>query len=158
MRKKIKFMLLSFFLWGTLLSQQELVAGGGNTDEEHGSVSFTIGQSFYSPVENDQFQLTPGIQQVFTVTTVGTQNNQPFPISIQVFPNPTMHHLQVQVAGKVHENLVYQITDLQGRQIANGSIKMNELQLDCSHWISGIYFLQIVNSGNLIQHFKIIKN
>jgi hypothetical protein len=158
MKKKITFMFLSPIIWGTLLSQQEIVAGGGYTHEDVGSVSFTIGQSFYKPIENDQFQLSLGIQQVFTVTTVGTINYNPFPISIQVFPNPTMYHLQVQVDGEMQENLAYQITNVQGSQIANGTIEMNELQLDCSHWTSGIYFLQIVKNGKLIQHFKIIKN
>lgn len=60
---------------------------------------------------------------------------------VNVFPNPTRNHLFVENSGN-HE-IQYQLLDLNGRIVSNGSIHSGKRKLDLSGVRKGVYFLAL---------------
>ena len=75
-----------------------------------------------------------------------TENNQ-----IKVFPNPTNKGYFVVKMDKISENTNIELVDLSGKSIVKyNSIKNPELKVNTQNMDAGIYFVRIVNDGNLV--------
>lgn len=158
MKKKISIAGI-VWLW-TVLSygQKDIVAGGGQIATAEGSVSYTIGQSFYRPIGNDEKSIMPGIQQAYRVTTVSTETPAHLNIVIGVFPNPTSDFITVRVDG-CHPNVLdYKFFNMHGKVLFMGSFKSNEMGIDLSTLTPAVYLLQITSEKKYTNTYKIIKH
>lgn len=78
-------------------------------------------------------------------------------IDFKLYPNPTTKYLFINSP----ENLIgfIRITNISGSTIYSTKIEnTNEIKIDMSNYISGIYILQLITSNNQIITKKIIKN
>jgi serine protease len=75
---------------------------------------------------------------------------------VRVAPNPFRDFLQVQTSGFApDQTLEYQITDLAGRSIQEGTLNGNITGLQ--HLPNGLYLLQVQHQGKIIRREKIVK-
>ena len=64
-----------------------------------------------------------------------------------VFPNPAKDQVTVQVEGELSDDARYQLIDLTGKVILNGSIQSTVTTIQLSQIASGQYLLNVVNNG-----------
>jgi len=77
---------------------------------------------------------------------------------ISVYPNPSNQSITINVSQHYSENLTYQITNLKGQLLDNGTINSPEKQVDISAFPDAIYILSVYEQqGYKITSRKIIK-
>jgi hypothetical protein len=98
-----------------------------------------------------------GVQQSYVISTVGIKETA-LNISLSAFPNPTTENLTLQISDYNNEKLLYQLFDMQGKQLSNGQITAQQTQINMNSLPAAAYFVNVVNQENQkIQSFKIIK-
>ena len=162
--KHKKFKLLIAFLFSvsiTVLQAQEAnLASGNNISGSGGSVSYAVGQVFYTSNSGSTGSVANGVQQPFEISVV-TQIVKAKNITLEcsVYPNPTTDFVMLKVdASTTLGNLNYQIYDIIGKLLQSQKIETNESQISMKNYVSGNYFLKITDENSEIKNFKITKN
>ncbi len=157
---KHSILLLSLIFPMLLHAQQVVVATGGQSVGNEGSVSYSIGQVFYHSYEG-QGSVTEGVQQpyeTYLITSIDELTD--VDLSLTVFPNPVQDKLRLVIAGKDAYSLFghhYQLFDMGGKTIKTGSIDQESTLIDMGSYLPGIYFLRVRANKQSIGQFKIIK-
>ena len=160
--KKLK--LLIAFLFGfsiTVLQAQEAnLASGNNISGAGGSVSYAVGQVFYTSNSGSTGSVANGVQQPYEISVVTQiEKAKNIILEINAFPNPTTEFLTLKVdASTSLGNLNYQIYDIIGKLLISQKIENNESQISMKNYVSGNYFLKITDENSEIKTFKITKN
>ena len=68
-----------------------------------------------------------------------------------IFPNPSSDFVTISLP-ETRDPAEYQLIDMQGRVLERGSTTEGQLELDLSHYASGVYFLKVSTGGNVITH------
>lgn len=151
--------LAASLLWGGLYQAQESInANGGDATGNGGNVAYSIGQVLYVTNTNGTVSEAQGVQQAYTILSIGVKNETELAMSLSVFPNPTTDVLNLNVADYKVEKLNYQLTDLQGKVISEKQIAESSTQITMSTQAQSVYFLNIIQNNQIIKSFKIIKN
>jgi Secretion system C-terminal sorting domain len=151
--------LASSLLWGGLCQAQESInANGGNATGTGGSVAYSIGQVVYTTNTGSAGSVAQGVQQSYTILSVGIKNETALAMSLSVFPNPTTDVLSLTIADFNADKLNYQLTDLQGKVISEKLIEGNSTQISMTALTVAVYFLNITQNNQIVKSFKIIKN
>ena len=152
-------LLTSGLLWAGLAQAQESInASGGGASGSGGTVTYSVGQVAYTTHTNASVAVSQGVQQAYEVFMVGFKETE-LNISLLVFPNPTAHHLTLQISDYKNENLSYQLFDMQGKLLKTGQVKAKQTQINTKFLPSATYFLNVINQENKkVQSYKIIKN
>ena len=135
-------------------------ASGDDATGSSGSVTYSIGQVFYTYIGESVYDVAQGIQQEELSQTLDTTENSVVPkAEIFVFPNPTIDYVTVNMEGFEFENgpRSYQLYDLQGRLLKQNTINQNETQIDLNDLSSSIYILQVYVNNKILKTFKILK-
>lgn len=158
--KKLKLsavLLLGVGLTG-LQAQESVNATGSNASGSGGSVSYSVGQVVYTTNTGSGGSVAQGVQHAYEIFTVGIKETA-LNISLTVFPNPTTENLTLQISDYNNEKLSYQLFDMQGKQLSNGQIVAQQMQINMNSLPTATYFVNVVNQENKkVQSFKIIKN
>lgn len=141
----------------TTYGQVSTVGAGGDASSTSGSVSYSVGQVFFSSQNGSNGSLVQGVQQVYEIAAVGIKNPA-FDISMAVFPNPTAHQLTLSVDTPPLPGMEYQLYDLQGRLLGSAQIKETETSISFSAYAKARYTLTITHENVPIQSFSILKN
>ena len=154
----LTFSFLTVFPTLSILAQETIPAAGGNAEGSGGSVSFTIGQTFYTAPDGTSGSALQGIQQPYEVIVVtGIDEARGIDLVVAVFPNPVTDFLVLRVDQYDLENLSYQLFDLQGRIIKLGKVIGEETVIDMSVTAPSVYLLRILDNEKNIKTFRIIK-
>lgn len=141
-----------------LMAQETIPAAGGNASGSGGSVSFTIGQTFYTAPNGADGSVLQGIQQPYEISTVtGIDRARGIDLAMAVFPNPVTDFLVLRVDQYDPENLYYQLLDIQGRLIKIGKIVGEETIIDMVGTTPSVYLLRVLDNEKYIKTFQIIK-
>ena len=135
-------------------------ASGDDATGSSGSVTYSIGQVFYTYIGESVYDVAQGIQQEESSQTLDTAENTVVPkAEIFVFPNPTIDYVTVNMEGFEFETgpRSYQLYDLQGRLLKQNTINQNETQIDLNDLSSSIYILQVYANNKILKTFKILK-
>jgi len=120
--------------------------------------SFSLSEYNFTENANANYYVVVGVQQPYEISTttsiVDMQNN--ISINCSVFPNPTIHYLNLIVSDNT--DLHYTIYDINGNKISNKKINDLETIIDFENHANTIYFLKIFKKEIEIKTFKIIKN
>jgi len=146
------------FLTGFSQNIHETVpATGGNATGTGGSVSYTVGQIVYTTNSAASGALAQGIQQPYEISEVidGIEHSSKN-INCSVYPNPTTDFIVLEM-GNIAD-VVCQIFDANGKLVANQTITEATTNIDMSGLVSATYFLKIIQDGQIVKTFKIIKN
>ncbi|MGQ7947210.1 T9SS type A sorting domain-containing protein [Flavobacterium sp. WC2509] len=134
-------------------------ASGNDASGSSGTVSYSIGQVFYTYIGASVYNVAQGIQQEENKVNLGTTEDVKPKIDISVYPNPTTDFVNINIEGYVFgdEMGTYQLYDFQGRLLKQNTIGENETQVSLNNLSSSIYILQVNINNKFLKTFKIIK-
>lgn len=132
----------------------------GNT----GSVSYSIGQVFFTYIGESVYNVAQGVQQINLIDNkegIDTPEDVDSPeVNIVVYPNPTTDFVNLAMKGVDLENgqNTYQLFSYQGKLIQQQNIEDDHTEINLSHLSSSIYILQVFVKNKIWKTFKILKN
>lgn len=158
--RKIYGIILLFVLSATMsFAQNAVTVSGGEANGNSGSVSYSIGQTFYSANVGSNGQVSEGVQQsyeIYDVTEV--QSVISGAISLSAFPNPTSDFLTLRIDGDYIDGLSCAMFDISGKEIMQQRITSSQTSLDVQQLPPATYFVRVTKGKNEVKTFKIVKN
>lgn len=140
-------------------SQTTVVSNGGDAKTSNGSISYSIGQSVIgSTNQNSAGSIHIGIQQPVNISVILGVENKEIELDYSIYPNPTPSALTLKYSGNFSDGMKYQLIDLQGKILKEGSILNLENIIELDNFNPSTYILNVFNFTKLIKSFKIIKN
>ena len=157
--KLLSFIICLFASGQTQLQAQETVsASGGNATGTNGSMSYTVGQVFYSTVTGTNSTLTEGVQQPYEIFRVtSSHDGMESSLTVLAYPNPTTDYLLLEIDNPIKNNLRYQLFNGQGQLLSSKTISNSQTIISMGNYISAIYYLKIFQNHKEVTSFKIIK-
>lgn len=132
-----------------------------------GTVTYSIGQVFYTYIGESVYNVAQGIQHnelieagEKTDNSLSTEDHLAEPTAeIFIFPNPTTDYVNISMKGfeSGSGQQSYQLYDLKGRLLKQDAIDQTETQINLSNLSSSIYILQVSSNNKNLKSFKIIK-
>ncbi len=163
-RKRLKLcivFLLGIGLTVNLQAQEAIPATGGNASGSGGSVSYTIGQVFYSTSTGTNGSVAEGVQQPYEISVVvgvGIEQAKDINLICTVYPNPTTDLLTLEVEILENENLSFQLYNMMGKLLISKKLIDIKTTISMAHLAPATYFLRVTNNQEVVKTFKIIKN
>lgn len=139
-------------------TQSTFVSSGGNLSNAKGSISFSIGQVFYSNSSVNNGDVNQGVQQSIELYTLSISDNKALTLKALMYPNPTKGKVVLSLKNIELINLTYQLYDLKGQIINQKKIKKENTIISLEGLSSGIYLLKVNKKENQLKNFKIVKN
>ena len=140
-----------------LNAQNAFTAAGNNAFGAGGSVSYSMGQVAYETSSNIKGSISTGVQQAFEIFSVDIFEQVFEDFSISVYPNPSSGKITLVTSTLNYEDLSYQISDLNGKDIASNILNLKTNIIDMLELPTSIYFITILKDGIKIKTFKILK-
>lgn len=158
MKYFISFLTVSFFCCTSHLicAQQLVVTSGATASNSIGSLSYSIGQIATSSVSNQAGTMIEGLNQPYIIEDVSVPNTVSLDCAVNIFPNPTSNNIRVQPDGCTDE-LIYTLYNMKGQIIITRSTSSGECTFFMGSLPSGGYMLNIKDSQNRENNYKIIK-
>jgi len=159
--KKVKLCAILLLVLGLtgVQAQEAISASGGDASGSGGSVSYSIGQLFYTTNTGTNGSVAQGVQQPYEISVIGIEEGKDITLQCSAYPNPTKDYVKLEVKNYKTENLTYQIYDNNGRYLESKKIDGEETFINMKTFMPAIYFLKVINNNNKeIKTFKIIKN
>ncbi|MFA6261783.1 MAG: T9SS type A sorting domain-containing protein [Bacteroidia bacterium] len=143
----------------TLFAQQGSVASGGNASGAGGTVSYSIGQVFYTCPTGTTHNLIQGLQVPYEVFVINqtTEEAENIGLTFSVYPNPVAEHFTLKVENSQEKAYTYQFYNAQGQLISSGKIDTDETQIQTSQLTTAYYILKVYEKNQTVKTFKIIK-
>ncbi|MFA9189307.1 T9SS type A sorting domain-containing protein [Flavobacterium sp. FBOR7N2.3] len=139
---------------------ESFITAGSNATGSSGSVSYSVGQLFYTSFETADFNVAQGIHQVEIKETLEAKNESIQPkTGMFVFPNPAKDFIYLTRAEVVLEKelLSYKLFNLHGMLLKQSSINQEESKIYLNDLLPSLYLLQVYRKNKLLKTFKIIK-
>ncbi|MEI6091712.1 MAG: T9SS type A sorting domain-containing protein [bacterium] len=141
-----------------LQAQSSLNASGNVALGNSGSVSYSIGQVFFTTTSGTNTSIAEGVQQPYEISNVtGIEQTISKRMNIQVYPNPTTNLLKLSVDSLKTSILIYELLDINGKLINSKKIINNIEYIYLGNLPSAIYFLKVSIANKEVEIFKIIK-
>ena len=167
--KKNAFLILSLLLAGpalTCMQAQQIHASvnasGRNATGSGGSVSYSVGQVFYTTASGTNASVSEGVQQPYEISVfTGLKDNTAIDLLYTVYPNPTSGKLTLKLDATTLpdvKSMIYQLYDVNGKLIRSDQLKEKETSIEMSDLTTSSYYLRIIKSKKVIKTFKITKN
>lgn len=142
---------------------ETLITSGNTATGSSGSVTYSIGQVFYTYFGNEPFyNVAQGIQQQEKQSNVNDKadiiSNE---IDIIVYPNPTTDYVTVNISDTgtslKNKSQSYQLFDVQGRVLKQNIINQSEIEIDLTNFSSSLYILQFYVDNKVLKTIKLLK-
>jgi hypothetical protein len=162
----MKHLSISFFFVISLLAlnvqlnaQQAIPAAGGNASSAGGSVSFTVGQIFYSNFSAPEGSVSQGVQQPYEISVISAiEEVDDINLRFSVFPNPASDFLVLEMEKEWSLPRILFLYDINGKLLQNVKIINHQTRLDISRYKPAVYFLKVVEGKKELKVFRIVKN
>jgi len=135
-------------------------ASGTDATGSSGTVTYSIGQLFYTYIGLSVYNVAQGVQHgessVFLSTAENTVESK---MEMLIFPNPTTDFVTLHMEALEYENgpQSYQLYDLQGRLLLQNTIKKTETQINLNNLNASVYILRVYANNKVLKTFKILK-
>lgn len=130
---------------------------GGDISSEEGSVSFSIGQVYYSSHNGKKNYVTEGIQQPLIISIPPIDKKEEDSFKVVAYPNPVTNYLIIEASSYTNRSLSYHLMDLNGRLLKEARIGKSGAQVDVSKLSVAMYLLRISDNCKFIKTIKILK-
>lgn len=142
------------------IAQNAVAAAGGNTSSESGSLSYTVGQTFYTAGSNPEgASVQAGVQQAYVISTATAVADEPQAFELYAaYPNPVKDQLSLRTKSDTAEKLVYQILDAQGKLLAQDKVAGTITSINMAQFTPAVYIVRVVDGQKTVASFKVIKN
>lgn len=141
-----------------LFAQSNTLPSGGDASGSGGIVSFSIGQIDYASNSGSNGNLNQGVQQPCEFYSVIGINELDGNFSLIMGPNPTTNEVQLTVTNYAHNDLVYVLSDMNGKTIISRTPFSGTALLNLENFAPGMYQLLISNNENQVKTYKILKH
>lgn len=158
MKKRKASVLFLIFNTCFLHAQETTLSTGNNASGTGGSISYSIGQVSYQQHIGGTASVAEGVQQPYEWMVVAGIDEKEIQLLINAYPNPTTQYLTLQVDNLNQKNLVYYLSDSEGKIITSNKINEELTPISMDQLSAANYFLTIKEGDQLIKNFKIIKN
>ena len=134
---------------------------GNNATGSSGTISYSLGQVFYTYTGALDRTLAQGIQHTSVENVLAT--NEIIEITNQniiIYPNPVKEILQLKVENYISADVkqFYLLFDLQGRLLKEDIIEDVNSQIDMTNLKSALYIFNVYRDNKVYKTFKVIKN
>jgi hypothetical protein len=148
-----------FMLFGvvSLMAQQVFPAAGGTAIGFGGSVSYSVGQTFYQLQTDSTGEVRQGVQQPYEIFSVSTEHETSIPISLNAYPNPTQDVLTLDISSAILTNYSARLHDMQGKLLENKIITDNHTRFSVGYLPTGTYLLNVSHENKVVKVFRIVK-
>jgi len=167
----MKYIALLFLVFPTLIFSQNnfekentkkpihasINSSGGEMSGNGGTISYSLGQVFYTNKVNSDYQVSEGVQQP-QVIIIEPVEEKLKTFKVTAYPNPVTNYFTIEASNYNERSLGYHLMDLTGRLIQQGDIDKSGARVDISNLPVAIYLLVITDNGHRIKTIKIIKN
>lgn len=138
---------------------ETIIASGNNATGISGTVTYSIGQVFYTYIGESIYNVAQGIQHQEASENLGTPDNIEPKAEIIIYPNPTSDFVNVNMKGLELEKGTqsYQLYDIQGRLLKQNKISQDETQINLSGLTPSLYMLRVNINNKVSKTFKILK-
>jgi hypothetical protein len=145
-----------------LHAQEAMSVTGGNASGSGGSVSYSVGQVFYTANTGSNGSIAQGVQQPYEISVIsGIEEFKGITMKCTAYPNPTTDCLTLKVDAATAfsvQPLSFQLYDINGKLLENKIIEADETTINMVNYASAAYFLKVIQNNKEIKTFKIIKN
>lgn len=151
--------ILIFFGNMSLVNAQEsITVSGGNATGENGSLSYSVGQVFYSESMGGNGSIAEGLQQAYEIYVLpNVKEILASSFGIEAYPNPAMDYISLIFEKYPSISLQFQLFDMQGNILLGSKVANQETHIDMQGLPSGTYLLVVYEGELIIRNFKIIK-
>jgi hypothetical protein len=159
----MNFLKKTFFLVCVLLatqlvcSQEAIPVSAGEASGSGGSVSYTVGQVFYTTNTAATGSVSQGVQHPFDFQTLSNPELTTVKVTAVTYPNPTSDYVILKISDSALDNLSYKLFDVTGKAISNGDITNGDTQISMQQFTIGIYILKVNRHNQELKTIKIIK-
>ena len=147
-----------FFLAPFFIISQEIISStGGISSGSGGTLSYTIGQVFYSRNTSIAGSVSQGVQQAFEFQSLSNPGLLTVQLTAVTYPNPTTDFIVLKITDTALENLQYTLFDLNGKTIASNPIRITSTEIPMKNLSVGMYLLKLTKKNKPLKTFKVIK-
>ncbi|WP_298140097.1 T9SS type A sorting domain-containing protein [Flavobacterium sp.] len=152
------YILLIIALTANGFAQSNIVATGGNAVAmDNASLSYSIGQIDYIPLNSASGSLNLGNQQPYEIYVLDIENPNDI-IKYSLFPNPTTNQIELSLFEIDFSKMKYVLFDVNGKLLFENTISNETTVISMESLSASIYFLSVMDEkSNIIKSFKIIK-
>jgi hypothetical protein len=161
-RKNSVFCIIVF--WGLTMTglhaQEAILPSGMDISGTSGSVSYSIGQIFYSThSEPDEYSSAEGVQQPYEIQVItGLDQNTGIDLELNIYPNPVNSILFLKIDDNDYENYIYHLYNANGKLLESKKILGKTSNINMEYLKTASYFLKVTANQKEIKTFKIIKH
>jgi hypothetical protein len=155
------FLFLGFGLWGLQAQQihETMSATGGNASGSGGSVSYSLGQLFYSTQTTPVGSVSQGVQQPYEISVLsGIEEPKGINLVVSAYPNPTVNYITLKLDNIELSSLSFQLYDMSGKLLESKKVDGNQTKIFMSKLLPATYFLKVIKMNKEVKTFKIVKN
>jgi len=152
-----------FFVWilcaclhGLAQVPSSVNSSGGNAQGADGLVSYSVGQVLFETYIDEGGSLGQGVQHTYDIFELGVEDKS-IDILLELFPNPVTDRLFLRIEDYPIRELSYEIVDMAGGILKAVVITQKQMFIDMSDFSMGTYLFRILEHGNTIHVFKVIK-
>lgn len=140
-------------------------ASGEDALGNAGSISYSIGQVFFTYIGESVYNVAQGVQQSNIVDNTEVIDrpediiDSP-EVNVIVYPNPTTDYINIAMKDVDLDNgqNSYQLFNYQGKLIEQHKITDDRTQINLQHLSSSVYILQVFVKNKNFKTFKVLKN
>jgi hypothetical protein len=133
-----------------LVTSHTAVGSGGES-------TYSVGQVAFNTFESATGTVTQGVQQPYEILFMTGLEDPSTSLTCYIFPNPSTSEVRLKTDGRSFEFLTYNLMDLNGVILREGKITEAETVLPMNDLPSDVYFLALVEHGQTIMTWKVIK-
>lgn len=160
--KKALLLFVVLFFISAVSAQTAIPVSGGNASGEAGSLSYSVGQAFFTTVKGEGGLTAQGVQQPYEILTLTGTNELPgINLELSAYPNPVADYLVLNTGKALStgiQNLEYRLYDMNSRLLNSAIIVSDKTDIAMEHLVPSVYFIKIISDNLEIKSFKIIKN
>jgi len=155
---KLIFLLLPGAGIAALQAQTSVNAAGGRVSGGDGSVSYTVGQVFYTTNTGSGGSVIQGIQQAFELSVISSTNDaNAISLSVSAHPNPATEYLNLAIKNQDLSGFRFQLFDSSGKLLLSDKIKSSETILRMGSLVPSTYYLKVIRYNKVVKILKIVK-
>jgi len=157
----VKLIFIAVFLLIPLLSttaQEAVTSAGGDASGTSGSVSYTIGLIAYTTSTGSNGSVAAGVQQPYEISvSTAIEDAKDILLEFSAYPNPATDVLKLKTGERDFNDITYRLFDMNGKLIKAGRITGPETSVNMQKLSPSVYFVRVIEDGEEIKVFKIIK-
>jgi len=155
---KIALLVTLTFCLSTAMAQESLNVAGGNASGSGGSVSYSVGQLFYTTNIGTNGSAAQGVQQAYEISVVTAfQHSVGINLSVMAYPNPTSDNLILEVSDFQRALFTFYLYDLNGKLLQSEKITGNQTSIVMNNLVPAPYFVKVTRDNKELKTFKVIK-